>query len=275
MDKPIYTIYAGVNGAGKSSLYYTDPHMAKQKRVNVDEMVQKLGDWRENKVQIEASKQAVREIKENIEKGISFNQETTLSGKSVISHIKKAKEHNFSVHLNYVGLDSAELAKQRVKSRVEKGGHGIPEELIEKRYTASLENLKEVLPLCDVIRIHDNTEVYKEVAYLEKGVVLHNENCVWLNPILQEYENNRVSAQIRQGGYKPTQELIKDMKQLNYKFEKELSVKEVKEYYKNSGSLNQQKKKLIDKAAEDFIQAEKEMLNQKEPRQMKPPCPEP
>lgn len=275
MDKPIYTIYAGVNGAGKSSLYHTDPVMAEQKRVNVDEMVQKLGDWRDNKIQIEASKAAVREIKDNIEKGISFNQETTLSGKSVIGHIRKAKEKGFTVHMNYVGLDSAELARQRVQSRVEKGGHGIPDDLIVKRYTASLENLKQVLALCDTVHIYDNTQQYKRVGHLEKGAVLYKDNCRWLDPILQEYETARVSQQIKQAGYRPSETLVQDMKQLNRAFGKELSVKEVKEHFKNPGSLDGQKRKLIDKTAGDFIQAEKEIVNQKEPGHIKPPCPEP
>lgn len=275
MDKPIYTIFAGVNGAGKSSMYRANPVKTSEKRVNVDEMVQKLGDWRDNKIQIEASKKAVREIKENLDQRISFNQETTLSGKSVAGHIKKAKENGFEVNMNYVGLDSADIAKQRVAQRESKGGHGIPDDLIVKRYSASLENLKQILPLCDRVNIFDNTVQFDLVAKIKDGVIVEQKNCRWLDPILQEYETARVSQQIKQAGYRPSETLVQDMKQLNRAFGKELSVKEVKEHFKNPGSLDGQKRKLIDKAAGDFIQAEKELVSQKMTGHIKPPCPEP
>lgn len=275
MDKPIYTIFAGVNGAGKSSMYRANPVKTSEKRVNVDEMVQKLGDWRDNKIQIEASKKAVREIKENLDQRISFNQETTLSGKSVAGHIKKAKENGFEVNMNYVGLDSADIAKQRVAQRESKGGHGIPDDLIVKRYSASLENLKQILPLCDRVNIFDNTVQFDLVAKIKDGVIVEQKNCRWLDPILQEYETARVSQQIKQAGYRPSETLVQDMKQLNRAFGKELSVKEVKEHFKNPGSLDGQKRKIIDKAAGDFIQAEKELVSQKMPGHIKPPCPEP
>lgn len=36
--------------------------------------------------------------------------------------------------MNYIGLQNPEIAKARVKFRVSKGGHGIPDDVIEKRY---------------------------------------------------------------------------------------------------------------------------------------------
>ncbi|MDN5210725.1 hypothetical protein QQ020_01660 [Fulvivirgaceae bacterium BMA12] len=38
-------------------------------------------------------------------------------------------------------LDSPELGKQRVKLRVEEGGHNIPADVIERRYFAGIKNL--------------------------------------------------------------------------------------------------------------------------------------
>lgn len=67
------------------------------------------------------------------------------AGKSIVRNIKKAKEKGFYVVMNYIGLDTPDIAKERVKIRVLKGGHGIPEDAIERRYYESLENLKELL----------------------------------------------------------------------------------------------------------------------------------
>lgn len=57
-----------------------------------------------------------------------------MSGKSIIMNINKAKKKGFFVVMNYIGLQNPEIAKARVKFRVSKGGHGIPDDVIEKRY---------------------------------------------------------------------------------------------------------------------------------------------
>lgn len=49
--------------------------------------------------------------------GITFNQETTLCGKSIIKNILKAKELGYFIELHYVGVESAQIAKDRVKHR--------------------------------------------------------------------------------------------------------------------------------------------------------------
>lgn len=63
-----------------------------------------------------------------------------------------------------IRVDSVEIAKKRVRYRVEHGGHGIPERMIEKRYSESLQNLQKVLPLCDLALMYDNTESFRRFA---------------------------------------------------------------------------------------------------------------
>lgn len=70
----------------------------------------------------------------------------------------------------YIGISSAELAKQRIACRVIKGGHGIPDEDVERRYRETFENLKVVLPLCDLVSLYDNTEKFRRIAIYKKGV---------------------------------------------------------------------------------------------------------
>jgi predicted ABC-type ATPase len=69
-------------------------------------------------------------------------------------------------------LDSVELAKERVQQRVLSGGHGIPERDIERRYSESLTNLKQVLPICDHVELFDNTESFRRVAIFESGACI-------------------------------------------------------------------------------------------------------
>ena len=50
--------------------------------------------------------------------------------------------------MHYVGIESAEIAKQRIAERVKMGGHGIPDRDVEKRYEESLRNLGEAVGQC-------------------------------------------------------------------------------------------------------------------------------
>lgn len=83
-----YVLLAGGNGAGKSTLYQTLDSLQKMERVNTDEIVRNLGDWRKTSDVMAAGRIAVTKIKEYFENGVSFNQETTLCGNSIIRNIE-------------------------------------------------------------------------------------------------------------------------------------------------------------------------------------------
>ena len=182
---PIYTIFAGVNGAGKSTLYSTilQENHDFGVRINSDEIViSNGGDWRNQSDQAKAMKMAVKLIKDCMNKAVSFNQETTLTRRSMINNILKAKRLGYKIIMNYVGLSSPELAIQRVAHRVSMGGHGIPEEDIKRRYHVSLSKLKELMPLVDELYIYDNSKHMKLVAKEIAGYgTLLDTDCLWLN----------------------------------------------------------------------------------------------
>ena len=167
-----YIIFAGVNGAGKSTLYMTNPVIENMPRVNVDEIVRSIGDWRNIHDVAKAGKMAVAKLEECFRNGVSVNQETTLCGKGIIKNIRRAKELGYSVEMYYVGLDSADTAKRRIKERVKNGGHGIPDEDVERRYKESFSQLKKVLPMCDVVSIYDNTFSFKRIADFRGGKLI-------------------------------------------------------------------------------------------------------
>lgn len=74
-------------------------------------MVARIGSWQDNNIQIKCAREAVKLIKKYILEDISFNQETTLSGQSIIGNIKLAKEKGFYVAMNYIGVESIDIAK--------------------------------------------------------------------------------------------------------------------------------------------------------------------
>lgn len=161
----VFTIIAGINGSGKTSLYKVLKGADELGlRVNIDEIVMSEGDWKDPALQVRAGKAAMHLIDDCIEKGISFHHETTLPGAVVIRQIKKAKEHGFRIVLYYVGIDDVKTAIKRVHKRVAMGGHGIDDRYIIKRYIQLKDRLLQILPLCDTAVMFDNTKKFRQIA---------------------------------------------------------------------------------------------------------------
>ena len=176
-----YAIIAGVNGVGKSTLFNAGHFEidTNSVRVNSDELIHQEynNNWQDEVIQIKAGKEILKLVQNCISKNISFNQETTLAGKNILRSIIKVKELGYCISLHYVGLESPDLAIERVHQRVEKGGHGIDEKIIRERYVKSFVNLREILPLCDNINIYDNTQsLYTVLTVRERKIKYLNDN---------------------------------------------------------------------------------------------------
>lgn len=89
-------------------------------------------------------------------------------------------------------MDSADIAKKRVAHRVSVGGHGISEKDIEKRYVETFKNLKEILPMCDLAALYDNTEdvAFRRIAIYKNGVPIRVSGRVpeWYKENFEKYE---------------------------------------------------------------------------------------
>ena len=84
----------------------------------------------------------------------------------------KAKEKGYFIELHYVGVESAEIAKERVKYRVEQGGHGIPENDIERRYVETFIQLNRISKDCDLVALYDNSEKFRRFAIYKSGNIV-------------------------------------------------------------------------------------------------------
>lgn len=165
-----YILFAGVNGVGKSTLYYLHPELQNAARINMDEIAKGLGSWKDVSVILEAGKRAIRLREKYLEDGITFNQETTLCGHDAIKTIKRARSAGYYIEMHYVGVESPEICKARIHKRVEEGGHGVPDDLVDKRFKTSLQNLKISIPLCDQVFFYDNTKEFKLFCVYEDGL---------------------------------------------------------------------------------------------------------
>ncbi|MBQ9042556.1 MAG: hypothetical protein IJ111_07045 [Eggerthellaceae bacterium] len=187
-SEPYYILFAGVNGAGKSTLFRTalwqhgeiDASLA---RVNSDEILVANG-WNplSESDQIKAGRLAVREIRGHFDKLESFNQETTLTGKSIMRNIHKAHEAGFHIIVFYVCVDSPSIANARIEHRSSIGGHSVDPDIVVRRYDESLHNLIEIIDLCEEVYLYDNTVALELEARFAMG------ELAFISPTGQSHE---------------------------------------------------------------------------------------
>lgn len=137
-------LLARPNGSGKSSAF---PKLNLEGEwINADEIAKALPNTDDGKSrERRASEAALRRIAELIEARQSFVFETTLSSQQSLRLMRDAKAAGFTVGLYYTALDSVETNIERVRQRVLKGGHDIPEGDIRRRHRGSLAKLSEAL----------------------------------------------------------------------------------------------------------------------------------
>ena len=160
MMKNLY-IVSGCNGAGKTTASYTVlPEILECREfVNADEIARGLSPFNAEGVAIEAGRLMLQRIEELLKEDVTFAIETTLATRSYVNLVKRAQRQGYRVNLLYFWLNSPELAMRRVAERVSKGGHGIPEVIIRRRYTAGINNLvKLFMPVVDYWAIFDNSQ---------------------------------------------------------------------------------------------------------------------
>ena len=120
-------IIAGCNIAGKTTASFTIlPEILDCKEfVNADEIAKGLSPFQPEKVAIEAGRIMLNRINELILENQNFAFETTLATRSFKKKIIEAKDKGYHVTMLFFWLESSELAKERVKTRVAEGGHNI------------------------------------------------------------------------------------------------------------------------------------------------------
>jgi predicted ABC-type ATPase len=79
----------------------------------------------------------------------TFSFETVMSHPGKLDFIKAAKSNGFKTYLYFVCTESFKINIDRVKSRVQLGGHSVPINKIRSRYSKSLDLLADAVQLAD------------------------------------------------------------------------------------------------------------------------------
>ncbi|HHP7242790.1 MAG TPA: zeta toxin family protein [Cyclobacteriaceae bacterium] len=190
--KKLYII-AGCNGAGKTTASYTIlPDILDCKEfVNADEIARGISPFQPEKVGIEAGRMMLRRINNLLESEESFAFETTLSTRSYVKFVEKAKQLDYQITCLFFWLDSEELAISRVATRVKEGGHNIPEEVIRRRYSGGLKNFFNLfLPKVDNwLFVNNSGDSYEIIAEGSMNEITVNNVLQW-QELKEKYYGN-------------------------------------------------------------------------------------
>jgi predicted ABC-type ATPase len=154
-------VLAGTNGAGKSSIGGAVIRAMGADYFDADEAARRIQSANPHLSVRDANSAAWHQGKRLLETAMArrlvFAFETTLGGNTMTSLLRQALAEGVEVRMWYVGLATPELHVARVRARVARGGHDIPESTIRERYERSRVNLIRLVPHLTELRVFDNS----------------------------------------------------------------------------------------------------------------------
>ena len=185
---PRLYIISGCNGAGKTTASYSLlPEMLDCKEfVNSDEFAKGLSPFDPSKASIKASRLMLMKIRYLLKRHEDFAVETTLATRTLLKIVKGAQAAGYTVTLLYFWLNSPDLAVERVRARVEAGGHNIPEETIRRRYNTGIYYFFNLYaPISERWILADNSQIpFRVIAEGSKDEVINIRDEETYNVIL-------------------------------------------------------------------------------------------
>lgn len=170
--KPQMIFIAGSNGSGKSTLWKVAEFGKSLLFLNVDDKFKELKSANPEALFKEASDWRNSEMSRLIKSGESFGAETVFD-EGKLGYISRAKKKGFETSIHFIALESADMAVERVRQRVQKGGHDVPEESVRRKWQESLDVANLAVERADAMFFYDNTgDIPVCVAKFRAGKVL-------------------------------------------------------------------------------------------------------
>jgi predicted ABC-type ATPase len=201
VGSPTLYFLAGPNGAGKSTFYEAFLKDTGLVFVNADQITSALGISN-----TESSVAADHVRRHLIEERASFITETVFSDPvgAKLQFLRDAIAAGYDLTLIYIGIADAKLSEARVIQRVQAGGHDVPTERLERRFTQSLKNLVEAIAFVPTIQVFDNSDCvghpFRLALTLRNGVIDFEADPLptWLSNAMQEASSFRNALSLRE-----------------------------------------------------------------------------
>ena len=123
----------------------------------------------------------------------SFSFESVFSHASKIRELEEAKKMDFKIYLYFITTSNPKINLQRVKNRVESGGHNVPDDKIFNRYNKTMNNLYAAFKCADRAYLFDNSNQNRGSAFdffaekNEKRVYLSDSVPQWFGKYVLKY----------------------------------------------------------------------------------------
>ena len=144
MEAPNLVIFGGPNGSGKSTLALEHSKLTGLRYYGADQIAYELCSDDPSSVRIEASRKFLASIQEAITDRQSLVVESTLAGKSLRNLVETANSSGYSTTIIFTFLHSADACVDRVRQRVQLGGHDVPETDIRRRFSRAIANFWQI-----------------------------------------------------------------------------------------------------------------------------------
>lgn len=140
--RPNAYIIAGPNGAGKTTFAreFLSNYADCTNFINADLIAQAVSPLSPESAAFRAGRLMLSEIALGATRRVDFGFETTLSGHGHMKLIRDLKKVGYQCHIFYLWVPRVELALDRVRVRVLKGGHDVPDAVVRRRFDRSIRN---------------------------------------------------------------------------------------------------------------------------------------
>jgi predicted ABC-type ATPase len=170
---PLAYIVAGPNGAGKTTFAreFLPRYAQCNNFINADLIAEGMAPFNPEAAAFRAGRLMLQEMDLFAKRKVDFGFESTLSGASHQRFIRRLLGLQYEVHIFFLWVEDVGVALSRIRSRVETGGHGVPEIVVRRRFHRSLRNFFRVYTaLATSWILFDNSHAMPEViASKEQG----------------------------------------------------------------------------------------------------------
>jgi predicted ABC-type ATPase len=143
---PEIIVVAGPNGEGKTS--FANKHFDVPRPglvyLNADEIARGLDrtGLSQQEIDIRAGREMLTRIDTLVAARSSFMLETTLASLGYLRKFGRWRAAGYRIALIYLRLPNVEMSLERVRRRVARGGHGIPDHIVKQRFAKSIDYLE-------------------------------------------------------------------------------------------------------------------------------------
>ncbi len=138
-DKHLF-IAAGPNGSGKSTFARQFLKQQQYTFLNADEIARELRPDAMDEAKLSAGRVFFKRLWENLENGNNVMIESTLSGTYLERIMPMIRKYGYRVTIIFVFLEHPRMCIERIKERVIKGGHYVPDADVVRRFYRSKRN---------------------------------------------------------------------------------------------------------------------------------------